>query len=73
MEEAVKQMPHEAAGRPTIPPSWSAKVNQTTWINGELQTSIVPIGDMYMASNSVLNRTATKSGAFTTATQTPCC
>jgi len=50
-----------AAPGPTIPPAWSAKVNQTNYINGVKQTTIVPVDHTVLVSNSLSKRTASFS------------
>ena len=45
--------------KPHIPLVWSARINQTTWLNGVEQTSIVPIDITYIMEDSIRRRTAT--------------
>lgn len=59
--QAVKDDVVEGATRPVVPSVWSSKVNQTTWMNGTVQTSIVPLGDLFMVEDDGAKRKATTS------------
>jgi len=49
--------------KPRIPLLWSAKVNQSTIINGQVQATIVPLGDGRMVEDTRAKRKATFSAA----------